>query len=152
MRLLSVFALAITSTVFTILSGNASFAQATTDAESKSPTLNQTTQLNGQTKAQIRQTLESFHQINDHPFFEMRFVGNYVADTPRKVSALPTKKADSRWACSIFVSYGPDGSAIYGRNFDWQHNPAMLLHTNPTDAYASISMVDISYLGFGKNE
>ena len=100
-----------------------------------------------QTETQIRQTLESFRKINDHPLFEMSFHGGYIADPPKKVSELPASK-NVRWACSIFVSYGPDDSAIYGRNFDWQHNPALLLHTNPPNAYASISMVDISYLGF----
>lgn len=105
----------------------------------------------GQSAKQVRQTLESFRKINDHPLFEMRFIGDYAADTPRDVSAIPQVES-AGWACSIFVSYGKDGSAIYGRNFDWQHNPALVLHTNPTDAYATISMVDISYLGFERQD
>jgi predicted choloylglycine hydrolase len=127
------------------------------DGQTKSQSSVETTQSNqkpqstGQTEKQVRQTLESFRRVNDHPLFEMHFHGDYVADTPRKVSAT-AGIASARWACSIFVSYGPDGSAIYGRNFDWQHNPALLLHTNPSNAYASISMVDISYLGFERQD
>ncbi len=67
---------------------------------------------------QARKTRESFRKINDHPLFEMYFYGDYVADTPRKVSAKPAKSNPS-WACSLFVSYGADGSAMFGRNFDW---------------------------------
>ena len=37
---------------------------------------------------------------------------------------------------------------FYGRNFDWDYSPALLLYTAPPDGYASVSMVDIAYLGF----
>lgn len=41
---------------------------------------------------------------------------------------------------------------LFGRNFDWMDlNPALLLFADPPDAYASVSVVDISYLGFGLN-
>jgi hypothetical protein len=37
---------------------------------------------------------------------------------------------------------------LYGRNFDWRDSPALFLYTDPPDGYASVSMVDIEYLGF----
>ena len=40
---------------------------------------------------------------------------------------------------------------VYGRNFDWQYSPALLLFTNPPDGYASVSMVDIEYLVGAEN-
>ena len=126
-------------------------AQTSTQESAKPNQSNPISEAAGQTEKQKRQTLESFRRINDHPFFEMHFHGDYVADTPRNVSAIPQNLSPG-WACSIFVSYGKDGSAVYGRNFDWQHNPALLLHTNPSNAYASISMVDISYLGFERKD
>jgi len=58
--------------------------------------------------------------------------------------ALP--KAASAWACSLFAAMGGDTSLVFGRNFDWDHSPALLLFTNPPDGYASVSMVDIGYL------
>ena len=36
----------------------------------------------------------------------------------------------------------------FGRNFDWEYSPGLLLFTDPPDGYASASMVDITYLGF----
>lgn len=110
----------------------------------------QTATVDGLSAAEAK-SLGSFKKINDHPLFEMTLHGDYKADTPLQVSSANADKSDN-WACSIFVSYGPDGEAVYGRNFDWQDNPAMILHTNPSDGYASISMVDISYYGFKKND
>ena len=36
---------------------------------------------------------------------------------------------------------------FYGRNFDWEFSPALLLFTDPPDGYASVSMVDLTFLG-----
>lgn len=104
-----------------------------------------------QTEAKINRTLESFKKIDEHPLFEMKFYGDYDADTPL-LSHMDNGTNASGWACSLFVSFGKDGSAMYGRNFDWQNNPALLLHTHPSDGYASVSMVDISYLGFTRKD
>lgn len=101
-----------------------------------------------QTPEDAQKSLESLRRVNDHPFFEMHYIGDYEAGLPIDESALIPAGDDRQWACSIFVSYGKDGEAIYGRNFDWFDHPAMLLHTNPPDGYASISMVDVSYLGY----
>ena len=43
---------------------------------------------------------------------------------------------------------GSDLCRIFGRNFDWTTHIALLLFTHPQDDYASISMVDLTYLGF----
>ena len=37
---------------------------------------------------------------------------------------------------------------LYGRNFDWEFSPALLLFTYPPDGYASVSMVNLAYFGF----
>ena len=52
------------------------------------------------------------------------------------------------WACTVF--FGAGGDPILGRNFDFHDEPALLLRHHPPGAYASISMVDISYLGFDR--
>ena len=113
-----------------------------------------------QSSQQIKESLESFRKRDDHPFFEMTFVGDYISDKPinetlkngDEQAHRPIPDKALSWACSIFASFDNSGSAIYGRNFDWDHNPAMLLHTHPEDGYASVSIVDISYLGFQKDD
>jgi len=49
---------------------------------------------------------------------------------------------------SLFAAFADPKNRLYGRNFDWEFSPALLLYTYPKDGYASASMVDIAYLGF----
>jgi hypothetical protein len=42
----------------------------------------------------------------------------------------------------------PAGEVVLGRNFDWHNRQTLLLFTHPPEGYASVSMVDVSYLGF----
>jgi hypothetical protein len=55
-------------------------------------------------------------------------------------------------ACSLFAALGDPDSMLYGRNFDWDHSPALLLYTYPPDGYASVSMVNLGFLGFDQDE
>ncbi len=41
---------------------------------------------------------------------------------------------------------------LLGRNFDWNDHRSLLLFTDPPRRYASVSLVDISYLGYSKND
>ena len=93
-------------------------------------------------------TLASLTQVDDHPLYTMRYYGEYAS---RRASSLPAvSKAGPTpgWACSLFTILLDDEHLLYGRNFDWQFSPAILLFTDPPDGYASVSMVDIEYLGF----
>ena len=47
---------------------------------------------------------------------------------------------------------GDEDALLYGRNFDWEHSPAVLLFTSPPDGYASVSLVDVAYLDFTASE
>jgi hypothetical protein len=104
-------------------------------------------------------TLSSLEQVDDYPLFTMHYHGPYEqrmtsidglwglasANPP---SSDPTA-SPSAWACSLFAAMGDAEDMLYGRNFDWEYSPAVLLFTDPLDGYASVSMVDIAYLGFG---
>ncbi|MCG2767342.1 MAG: hypothetical protein L6435_03025, partial [Anaerolineae bacterium] len=117
-------------------------------------------------------TLGSLEQVDDYPLYTMRYYADYgwraaVIDRAdgawashvvplletfgERVSAggrLPTGEPVPAWACSLFAALGDADNMLYGRNFDWQFSPALLLFTDPPDGYASVSMVDIAYLGF----
>jgi hypothetical protein len=86
-------------------------------------------------------TLDSLEKIDDYPLYTMRFQGAY--DQYRDQTST---FASSAWACSLFAALGDAEGMVYGRNFDWEYSPAMLLFTDPPDGYASVSMVDIGYL------
>lgn len=48
--------------------------------------------------------------------------------------------------CSAFAAKDTNGNNIMGRNFDYMDAPCYVVWTHPKDAYASISMVDGTFL------
>jgi hypothetical protein len=100
-------------------------------------------------------TLNSLEKLDDYPLYVMRMSGDYPPQ-----ASLPTKRGSPElaapnstvcqptWGCSLFATLSDEGDRLYGRNFDWRFSPALLLYTNPPGAFASVSMVDITYLGF----
>ena len=95
-------------------------------------------------------TLSSLQKVDDYPLYVMHNSEAYRqrADIlpPGNSVALTVSSPD--WACSLFAVLQDDDHLLYGRNFDWQFSPALLLFTDPPDGYASVSMVDIEYLDF----
>jgi hypothetical protein len=85
-------------------------------------------------------TLNSLEKVDDYPLYTMHYVGGY--DRYRA----GMDPGDRAWACSLFAAMGDLDDMQYGRNFDWEFSPALLLFTDPPDGYASVSMVDIAYL------
>ncbi len=100
-------------------------------------------------------TLETLRKVDDYPLYVMRYFGDYDFKKFLQASVhsdnqpqFKMKKSENQWACTCFSALTDEGGSIFGRNFDWYYHPALILHTNPPDGYASVSMVDISYLGF----
>ncbi|MFT4107472.1 MAG: linear amide C-N hydrolase [Lacrimispora sp.] len=63
---------------------------------------------------------------------------------------LPLELELPDFGCSAFSAYTPEGDYITARNFDFDDTPILILKTKPEQGYASISTVDLDYLGFGK--
>lgn len=93
-------------------------------------------------------TLASLRLLDPHPLYTMTFYGAYEVEPQQPESRRPGQAAP--WACSLFAALADPAAGIFGRNFDWEDNPALLLFTDPPDGYASAAMVDISYLGFDR--
>ena len=93
-------------------------------------------------------TLTSLELIDDYPLYTMRYVGDYESEPFAEAADVSQHPSLPAWGCSLFTSLADADNRLYGRNFDWQFSPAVLLFTDPSDGYASVSMVDIAYLGF----
>jgi len=80
----------------------------------------------------------------------MNYIGEYHPRVGRVFPEMTASNTGSTpsWACSLFTVLLDEDNLLYGRNFDWQFSPALLLFTDPPDGYASVSMIDIAYLGF----
>lgn len=96
---------------------------------------------------------------SDYPLFSMHYYGDYELEDLRPVSepkgpesSLQKSGAVPAWACTCFAAANEEGHPLFGRNFDWHNHAALLVFTHPEDCYASVSMVDIAYLGFSANE
>lgn len=109
---------------------------------------------NGLTREE-EMSLRSLKKIDDHPLYIMTYYGDYgfkkYLKKGRDIESVINKKSDN-WACSCFSALNKSGDKIYGRNLDWRYSPKLLLFTDPPDGYASVTMVDISYLGFFKED
>ena len=107
------------------------------------------------TTAVLPDQLSGLKQISDYPFYELHYEGDYgfmeYLRTGLYSSSNQEPNPDLTYACSGFAAFDDTEQAIFGRNFDWHEHPALILFTGPPDGYASVSMVDISYLGYGSD-
>ncbi|MHC4460224.1 MAG: carcinine hydrolase/isopenicillin-N N-acyltransferase family protein [Planctomycetota bacterium] len=97
-------------------------------------------------------TMASLEKVDDFPLYVMKYRGEYFFDffaeygtewgPYRKIYEIVNPDA-----CTSFATLNPEGDAVFGRNFDWQHRASLLLFTEPSNGYASVSMVDLYYLG-----
>lgn len=101
------------------------------------------------TQGDADRTLSTFHRVDDYPLYVMTYYGDYGFDGylqtgDRRDSIRDPEPGES---CSTFTAATEDGDMIFGRNFDWMHQATLLLFTDSPTGYASVSMVDIEYLG-----
>jgi len=99
-------------------------------------------------------SLNTLEKIDDYPLYSMTYYGDYhhrvsLEANQRVVAAEMTYSSEMVWGCSLFAAFGDEHNMLYGRNFDWEYSPGLLLFTNEPGALASVTMVDIAYLGFG---
>jgi hypothetical protein len=87
-----------------------------------------------------------------HPLYEMTYAGDLPrilpADAPDPAATGPSGLRRP-FGCTVFLAGDPAGPVV-GRNFDWDPNPALVLHTHPSGGVATTSIVDISYLGYDR--
>jgi hypothetical protein len=95
--------------------------------------------------------------VDGYPLYVMRYYGDYDLEKyarrgDRPAAPSPLAQAAGRWACTTFTALNDGGDYTLGRNFDWYDHMALLLYTDPLDGWASVSMVDLSYLGFDPDD
>jgi hypothetical protein len=66
-------------------------------------------------------------------------------------------KGQRKWhkidhACSTVTVRDDNGSMLFGRNFDWTHDPCLIVRIHGTDGPSSVSLVDLHYLQLGENQ
>lgn len=109
-------------------------------------------------------TLNQLELVNEYPFYEITYLADYgMSDfleqgaasdeeltsfvTSQLLKGLPVE-AHPDGACSTFHATTPEGDSLFGRNFDYDPSVILLLHTEPKDGYKSISIVNLSHIGY----
>ena len=57
----------------------------------------------------------------------------------------------SNFGCSAFTAAAPDGSRLFGRNFDYSDTDTLVVYTHPEGGYASFSNVDMRFFDVGED-
>ena len=111
-------------------------------------------------------TLKTLSRVEDDVnLFTMEYKADYALDEFLKAGAstdaelvdfivrqmlkgIPLNFDLPNLGCSTFAAQMADGTPIFGRNFDMYDSPALFVTTRPKDGYASISMVNLAYIGY----
>ncbi|MGL5675608.1 MAG: C45 family autoproteolytic acyltransferase/hydrolase [Cellulosilyticaceae bacterium] len=113
-------------------------------------------------------TLGSIERINDYPMYTMTYAGDYAFDDYLKIGAatdeevldfiiktllkgIPIEIELPNLGCSTMNAKTPEGDALFGRNFDLNYSPPMIVHTTPDNGYRSVSTVNLSFMGYSEN-
>lgn len=64
----------------------------------------------------------------------------------------PIETNENLFGCSAFFVKTPSGEHIIGRNFDYAKAGAILVYTEPKNAYKSYSMVNLAHLGVSEEQ
>ena len=114
----------------------------------------------------IEETLSTLKQIDDN-IWTLEYKSSYGLDALlekgrsnimdavkflQKEVCMPPLSVNpdhSGFACSTFNAKAPDGSYIFGRNFDYKAAPCLVLWTTPEKGYKSISVVDTTFFIHG---
>ena len=112
-------------------------------------------------------SLMSLKKIDDYTLYTMEYDGDYGFDDFLKTGAsndgelvdfvvkkllkgLPVEFSIPNLGCSTFNAQTQDGDKVFGRNFDLTYSPALFVKTQPDNGYASMSIVNLGFLGFNK--
>jgi len=91
--------------------------------------------------------LTGFRKVDDYPLYVAHINGDYGFSEYLATGETPLMDGIHRPGCTVFTAIC-GGGTLMGRNFDFPSNPALLLYTDPPEGYASVSMVDLFYLGY----
>jgi hypothetical protein len=96
--------------------------------------------------AETAQALRSLARVDDYSLYTMSIRAQTSFSLPANLASHPQVRDNTPpWGCSLFAALGDKENLFFGRNFDWDYSPALLLFYYPSDGFASVSMVDLTY-------
>ena len=111
-------------------------------------------------------SLASIKKVDDYGMFQMQYFSDYGFDEFLKVGAKSDADIevflskhlfsdialDIKGAgCTVFIARNAKNEVLFCRNFDFPYSPSLQLFTTPDNGYASVSTVNLMFLGYGEN-
>ena len=75
------------------------------------------------------------------------YLGDYLSAGP--FGKLETKVSTGEFGCSALKIGHNTGGFLVGRNYDWDDCTTLIIRNIPSNGYASLSTVNLDFLGFG---
>ena len=112
------------------------------------------------------QSLTSIKKVDDYGMLQMTYFGDYGFDEFLKVGAKCDKDIEAFLSkhlfsdisldikgagCTAFIARNQKNEVLYCRNYDFPYSPSLQLFTAPDSGYASVSTVNLMYLGYNKD-
>ncbi|MDF0479226.1 linear amide C-N hydrolase [Vagococcus sp. PNs007] len=113
-------------------------------------------------------TLYNVKKIDDYGFYQMEYKADYGFDkflekgvtndtelvkfvSKQLLKGIPLSIDIPNLGCSTFNTVNEKGEPNFGRNFDLGYSPSVIVKTAPKNGFKSLSMVNLEFLGYGKN-
>lgn len=113
-------------------------------------------------------SLISLKKVDDYGMYQMTYYGDYGFDeflekgaasdadieafvTKRLLKGLPINLGVTGDGCTAFVTKNENGEILFGRNFDFFYAPSLQVYTAPSQGYASVSTVNLTFAGYSEN-
>lgn len=113
-------------------------------------------------------SLASLKKVDNYGMYQMTYYGDYGFDeflkvgaesdadieafvTRRLLKGLPIDLGVTGDGCTAFVVKNENDDILFGRNFDFTYSPSLQLYTAPDNGYASVSTVNLSFLGYSED-
>ena len=97
----------------------------------------------------VIQTLATLVKISDYPIYTMHYYGPYIraSELQAQYGSQAVRTVEyPLWACSLFAAVGDADAPMFGRNFDWEVSPLLVVFLEPEVGYRSVMSVDLAYL------
>lgn len=116
------------------------------------------------------QTLNSIQKVDDYGMYQIEYSADYGLDqlvasggassdselvsyvAGNLLKGLPLKFNIPDFGCSTFQAQNEEGDWLFGRNYDLNYVPSMIVKSNPDHGYASIAVANISVLGYNEEK
>lgn len=115
-------------------------------------------------------TINSIEKVDDYGLYTMNYYADYGLDklieqggvstdnelvkfnVDNILKGLPVKFDIPDFGCTTFQAQTKEGDWLFGRNYDLDYVPSMIVITEPENGYKSVSVANMSVVGYNKEK